>query len=183
MVCKWGKSSLTDSTGQVKSISTRTVYCGFVCQAACHVLTFFLFKGVPSLVLVPLCSVSLRWSSCLWQSWGRYVKPVPEHKSSALITQLLSLCERLLHSFFLLPLFSHVILTSLPLHFSFSSSCPCLNGLLFLQLPPCCENTTPYQSFPLLQKHKGSRGVGMKYSHIHSRLTPHMEQKPHICSH
>lgn len=46
------------------------------------------------------------------------------------------------------------ILTSIYLHLS--SSCPCQNGLPYPRPPPYCENTTPYQSFSMLSKHKGS---------------------------
>lgn len=54
------------------------------------------------------------------------------------------------------------ILTSIYLHLS--SSCPCQNGLPYPRPPPYCENTTPYQSFSMLSKHKGSWGVSMKCS-------------------
>lgn len=47
------------------------------------------FKGVPSLVLAPFPCLFLVQFLLVTGFWDCYVKPVPEHKSPSLITQLL----------------------------------------------------------------------------------------------
>lgn len=95
-----------------------------------------------------------------------YVKPVPRaHKSSSLITQLLSrsltLPPALLLHVSSNPPSSIPPSISILFFFSFSSSsCPCQLGLS--QPPPRFDNATPSQLFSVLSKHKGSRGVSIK---------------------